>query len=341
MSKTYIIGDIHGCYDEFIELLEQIGVSDDDLVVSLGDIVDRGNKSLELYHYFKNRENAVVLMGNHERKHLNGVLSYSQEIVKVQFGDEYEDFRTWLQTLPYYYETPEAMIVHAFFEHDKTLYEQKEEVLAGTTSGSRFLENKYEEGTYWSDYYKGEKPIIYGHHVVGETPKIKNNTYGIDTGGCHAGMLTAVELPSFRIHQVKVKTDHWAAQQSDWQIPVLKAKDWEHMKIDQVYRLLDKLSYKNEPEIQEFLTKQRLWIQQLEDVRMTIQSKIEALTKELIEKYTENFNQEVAKLSYRSFVFKAKAGTLSLTDLEKTVYTPQKIIDLAKELDIKHIPTRN
>ncbi|MCH2195264.1 metallophosphoesterase [Kordia sp.] len=59
MSKTYIIGDIHGCYDEFIELIAQIGVTDDDLVISLGDIVDRGNKSVELYHYFKNRKNSI------------------------------------------------------------------------------------------------------------------------------------------------------------------------------------------------------------------------------------------------------------------------------------------
>lgn len=341
MSKTYIIGDIHGCYDEFIELMNQIGVTDDDLVISLGDIVDRGNKSLELYHYFKNRTNSVVLMGNHERKHLNGVLSYSQEIVKVQFGDEYEDFRKWLETLPYYYETPEAMIIHAFFEHDKSLYEQKEEVLAGTTSGSRHLEGKYEEGTYWSDYYTGEKPIIYGHHVVGDAPKIKNNTYGIDTGACHAGKLTAIELPGFKVHQIQVQTDHWKEQQSSWQIPVLEAKDWEHMKIDQVYRQLDKLDYKKEANIQAFLTKQRNWIQEIENVRITIQTKIEALTKALIQKHGDNFNQEVAKLSYRSFVFKAKAGTLQLSDIEKTLYTPQKILDLANELQIEKIPTRN
>lgn len=341
MSKTYIIGDIHGCYDEFIKLLDQIGVTDDDLVVSLGDIVDRGNKSLELYHYFKKRKNAIVLMGNHERKHLNGVLSYSQEIVKVQFGDEYEAFCNWLTTLPYYYETPEAIIVHAFFEHDKNVYEQKEEVLAGTTSGSRYLENKYEEGSYWSDHYTGEKPIIYGHHVVGDTPKIKNNTYGIDTGACHAGKLTAIELPSFKIHQIQVQTDHWKEQQSSWQIPVLEAKDWEHMKIDQVYRQLDKLAYKKEPEIQAFLSKQRKWIQEIEALRVQIQSHIETHTKVLLEEYGKNFTKEVAKLGYRSFIFKAKAGNLQLSDLEKTLYTPQKILDLAKELQLDTIPIKN
>ena len=76
-------------------------------------------------------------------------------------------------------ETDEAIIIHAFFEHDKSLSEQRQDVLAGTTSGSRFLEKKYGENQYWQQFYKGEKPIIYGHHVVGEQPKIINNTYSI------------------------------------------------------------------------------------------------------------------------------------------------------------------
>ena len=130
MNKTFVVGDLHGCYDEFIALSNQIGIADSDLLISLGDIVDRGNKSLELYHYFKNRDNSVVLMGNHERKHQRGILSYSQEIVKVQFAEEYEEFKAWTNTLPYYYETEDAIIIHAFFEHDKTLGAQKEEVLS-------------------------------------------------------------------------------------------------------------------------------------------------------------------------------------------------------------------
>jgi hypothetical protein len=37
-------------------------------------------------------------MGNHERKHLQGVLNYAQEIVKVQMGDEYPHFLAWAMT---------------------------------------------------------------------------------------------------------------------------------------------------------------------------------------------------------------------------------------------------
>ncbi|WP_216823471.1 metallophosphoesterase [Niastella vici] len=203
--RKFVIGDIHGCYDELIELTEKVGLTDNDMLISLGDIVDRGNKSKEVYDYFLNRPNSKVLMGNHERKHQNGILSYAQEIVKVQFGDEYEEFLKWLNSLEYYYETEEAIIIHAFYEHDKDLKAQRQDVLSGSTSGDRYLEKKYPEGKFWTEFYTGTKPIIYGHHVVGAYPKIINNTYGIDTGACHGDYLTAIELPGFIIHKVRAK----------------------------------------------------------------------------------------------------------------------------------------
>ena len=62
----------------------------------------------------------------------------------------------------------------------------------------------------------GEKPIIYGHRVVGEKPLIYRNTYGIDTGACHGDMLTAIELPGFIVHQIKAKKDYWKEAQKKW-----------------------------------------------------------------------------------------------------------------------------
>lgn len=340
MNKTFVIGDIHGCYDEFIELIEQMGVTKDDLLISLGDIVDRGNKSVELYEYFKNRENAIVLMGNHEQKHLKGVLSYSQEIVKVQFKETYSEFLNWLKTLPYFYEVEDAIIVHAFFEHDIHLQEQKEEVLAGTTSGSKYLENKYGKNGNWLDAYTGNKPIIYGHSVVGISPQIRNNTFGIDTGACHGGMLTAVELPGFKIHQIKVERDYWKEEQAKWQIPVLEAKDWENMKISQVYKQIEKLEYKKEADVKSFLKALKNWMDDIELLYITVKNCLEEFAKELEEKYQGNFNREVSNLEFNMFLFKAKANKLTLQDLKKTFDTPQKVMDLAKQLNLKDIPKR-
>lgn len=113
--RKFIIGDIHGCYDQLIELTQKIGLTDNDWLISVGDIVDRGNKSKEVYQYFSNRPNSIVLMGNHERKHQNKILNYAQEIVKIQFGDDYTAFLKWIDTLQYFYETEEAIIYSRFF----------------------------------------------------------------------------------------------------------------------------------------------------------------------------------------------------------------------------------
>ena len=69
--RTFVIGDIHGCFDELMELLEKVGLQEEDRLVSLGDIVDRGNKSKEVYAYLRHRKHTKVLVGNHERKHQN------------------------------------------------------------------------------------------------------------------------------------------------------------------------------------------------------------------------------------------------------------------------------
>jgi len=333
--RKFIIGDIHGCFDELIELTEKIGLKDDDLLISLGDIVDRGNKSKEVYEYFFNRPNSIVLIGNHERKHQNKILSYAQEIVKVQFGKDYEEFLNWLDTLNYYYETEEAIIIHAFFEHDKKLKEQKQEVLTGSTSGDRYLGKKYPAEKYWTEFYNGSKPIIYGHHVVGDIPKILNNTFGIDTGACHGNYLTAIELPGFIIHQVKAKKDYWNEEQKKWQIPVLKAKNWNDMQFTEIEKQLEKLSYINEKEIVKYLEEIKIWKENLQNEYYPIKKSIDNLTLKLLENFKENFSQEANKESFKKFIFKSKSNNLTIEDLKKEYNTPNKINELKKDLKIE------
>ncbi|OQP49744.1 metallophosphoesterase [Niastella yeongjuensis] len=332
--RKFIVGDIHGCYDELMELVEKIGLTDDDLLVSLGDIVDRGNKSKEVYEYFLNRPNSVVLMGNHERKHQNGVLSYAQEIVKVQLGNAYEGFLQWLNGLAYYYETGEALIIHAFFEHDQELTKQKQEVLSGSTAGDRYLEKKYPEGSSWTDFYTGVKPIIYGHRVVGDQPKVTNNTYGIDTGACHGNYLTAIELPGFIIHQVKAATDYWKEQQKTWQIPVLKAKNWQEMPFADIDKQLEKLAYIEDREIVNYLDGIRNWKNGLLDAYVPIKAQIDQFTKGLLEAHPGNFSQEANKHLFKTYLFKSRSNNLTIEDLQKGLNTPNKVTAIKKALNM-------
>jgi len=63
----YCISDIHGCYDEFMELLRKIDFSPDDTLYVLGDAIDRGPESIKCLRYIMGASNIHLLMGNHEQ----------------------------------------------------------------------------------------------------------------------------------------------------------------------------------------------------------------------------------------------------------------------------------
>ena len=62
----YVTSDIHGCYDKFLKLLEEIKFSENDILYILGDIIDRGDKSIEMIKYVMKHNNIIMLLGNHE-----------------------------------------------------------------------------------------------------------------------------------------------------------------------------------------------------------------------------------------------------------------------------------
>lgn len=335
MSRHIIIGDIHGCYDELLELLERAGTTSDDVIVSVGDLVDRGPRSPEVLRFFRERcaaGRAVVLMGNHERKHVRQVFSYSQEITRLQFAEEYAAATEWMAKLPYYFETPECIVVHAALQPGVPLAEQKEEVLAGTVAGERELRSVLGE-TYWHELYTGEKPVAFGHHVVGPEPLVARGLiYGLDTGACHGGRLTALIVPSFELVSVPARADYWEHEKKKWQEPVLLGKPWLDMGFAKAARELDRYADETGPTIEAL----KSWLASLDGLLERCHARLISEAARVAEEVgKEGFIERVESHPQKALLHLAHRGRLELDAVKKRCATPRKVLELAGHLAIE------
>lgn len=67
--STYVMSDIHGCYDDMMKMLKLIEFTDEDTLIIAGDYIDRGPQSFEMLKWISNTpENVILLMGNHEQE---------------------------------------------------------------------------------------------------------------------------------------------------------------------------------------------------------------------------------------------------------------------------------
>ena len=64
---TYVISDIHGEYGKFMELLDMIHFSDEDILYVLGDVVDRGKNPVKTLLKMMEMPNVIPIAGNHEQ----------------------------------------------------------------------------------------------------------------------------------------------------------------------------------------------------------------------------------------------------------------------------------
>jgi len=219
---TLIIGDIHGCYDELQALLDAAAIGADDLILAVGDVVDRGPATGAVTDFFRSRRTAEVVMGNHERKHVRWAAGEvapapSQRIARRELGDAaHADAVAWMAGLPTFRKLPEVLVVHAMMEPGLPVEAQRENVIVGTLSGEAYLKQVYDRP--WFELYDGELPVVVGHHdLTGRSePYVRADqmVYGIDTRCCTGGKLTGLLLPEFRLVSVPAREDYWSQQQA-------------------------------------------------------------------------------------------------------------------------------
>lgn len=330
-THTLIIGDIHGCHAELLDLLDRAAIGDDDLVVSVGDLVDRGPEPGAVVDFFRARERSVVLCGNHERKHVRGVLSYSQQVTKCQLGDRYDDRVQWMAGLPYHWERDDVRVVHWGLYPGVPLDEVPEDVRAGTASGDAKLRERFGDRP-WYDFYEDDKPVAFGHAVVGAEPLvIRDRIFGLDTGACHGQRLTGLLLPELRLVSVPARADHWARVRNEWQAPVLRTLAWPTMTFEQIEKKIRSL---RDPELDEaVLGRIGAWAAQLRGAIPQVRACLDAEVARIAEEAGPEFGRVAAQHPAGSWLIRRHSGKLSPEHLGCA--TPQQLLTLAAGVGVE------
>lgn len=203
VSRTILIGDVHGCADELQALLERVAYEPGDSVCFVGDLLARGPDALGVLRIFRETRARSVL-GNHEDRLLEARaaraggsagprLSPSHERVLSQLSDE-----DWalLESWPLYLELPAhgVRVVHAGVVPGVPIARQRRKDLlkmrALEEDGS--ATNSWRERS-WARDYDEEPHIVFGHNAVSGI-QIHPHATGLDSGCVYGGRLTAMVL---------------------------------------------------------------------------------------------------------------------------------------------------
>ncbi|EQC49136.1 putative bis(5'-nucleosyl)-tetraphosphatase (symmetrical) [Bacteriovorax sp. BSW11_IV] len=104
----FIVGDIHGCFDEFMALREKCqehAGKNKIRMVSCGDLIDRGPKSFEVVEHFATHGEDIALLGNHEQE----FLVISHHFAPWNF-DHVKKYPIWFHSLAESYKSGEFSV---------------------------------------------------------------------------------------------------------------------------------------------------------------------------------------------------------------------------------------
>ncbi|GAG40522.1 unnamed protein product, partial [marine sediment metagenome] len=116
---TYVIGDIHGCWQTLQRLLARIewNPTVDELWL-VGDLVNRGPASLEVLRWAANQQRLVAVLGNHDLHLLaraEGLVDGRSEdmIDEVLDAPDRDHLLAWLRARPFIHVRDDVVMVHA------------------------------------------------------------------------------------------------------------------------------------------------------------------------------------------------------------------------------------
>ena len=206
-SRIMAVGDVHGQYQKLKTLMRRVRFDPaQDILVFLGDLIDRGPESLECFDYVmhlqkQHPESVVCLMGNHEREMLDyyDALAKTKDELDVRLLNRTSQWLRhrldYARNLPLYYRVGNYYFCHAGVDPDVPLEQQQEKDLI-------WIRDKFYNG------YRGRETVVVGHTPIqnlqylfkGITwdmyPVIRDNRIILcDTGACmEGGRLSCIDV---------------------------------------------------------------------------------------------------------------------------------------------------
>ena len=234
-----IIGDVHGCRDELVELLGRLGYRgtiregrplfhhpEGRRAIFLGDLVDRGPDSpgvLEIVMAMTAHGSAFCIPGNHDVK-LQRKLSGKNVSITHGLGETLdqlasrpeafkEEVRAFIDGLisHYVFDDEKLVVAHAGLTEElqgRASGRVREFALYGQTTGETDEFGLPIRGD-WAREYRGRSMVVYGHTPVPEAEWV-NGTICIDTGCVFGGKLTALRYPERELISVRAAREYHA-----------------------------------------------------------------------------------------------------------------------------------
>ena len=209
-GRLYAVGDIHGCYNLLMNKLDEIGFDfENDLLVSVGDLIDRGAQNLECIELLSNKWFTSV-RGNHEDLCIGGLHDDSYKRCHISNGGEwfYElDSQSMLIIAKTFSELPVVLevnhngkrfgFVHGHIEQNdwdefKRSFNYNHAQRAPSELAMWGRERLNSDATQYTRV-SGVDAVFCGHTVVSNVCK-RDNVFFIDIGSCFTGRLAVIDL---------------------------------------------------------------------------------------------------------------------------------------------------
>ena len=208
--RTFVIGDVHGCLDELRALVSAAGVTDDDDVVFVGDLVAKGPDSAGVVAWARERRAAAAL-GNHDEHVLQaraGDPRAKEGALKVAASLSKAD-ANWLAALPLWVRVASAgkphVVVHGGMVAGVPVEKQARENLLHMRSVTDDGQpSKRIEGVPWGGLWTGPEHAVFGHDAI-RGLQMHAHATGLDTGCVYGRELTGLLLPAHKLVAVPAR----------------------------------------------------------------------------------------------------------------------------------------